>query len=118
MTTDRPPPHSPLLALAKTAFLWVGLPVGAVAAVLYGMAVYKTPSERFADRYNAETKAKLDVTMKANRAATELQLQRAANHPDAKRLETELSKLTPEQRAKRVGELMEEYAKKVRSGQQ
>lgn len=115
MTMDRPPPHSPLLALAKTAFLWVGLPVGAVAAVFYGMAVYKTPSARFNDQYNAETKAKLDAAMAANRAATELQRQGAADHPDAKRLEAELSRLTPDQRAKRVGELMEEYAKKARS---
>ncbi len=114
MTMNQPPHHSPLRALAKTAFVWVGLPAGAVAAVLYGMAVYKSPSESFKDRYNAETKAKLDATMGTNRAATAVQEQRAANHPDAKRLEAELSKLTPDQRAKRVGELMEEYAKRAR----
>ena len=117
MSMDHPPLYSPLRALTKTALLWVGVPVGVVATVLYGMAVYKTPSERFNEQYNAETKTKLDAAMAANRATTELQRQSAADHPDAKRLEAELSKLTLEQRAKRVGELMEEYARKARAGQ-
>lgn len=115
--SDRASSYSPLAALAWKALLWVGLPVGLVLGMVYGMATYKTPNERFVEGWKSDTKIKIDKSMEANRAATELLHKRAASHPDAERLEAELSKLTPDQRAKRIGELMEEYAKKVRTSQ-
>jgi hypothetical protein len=117
MTMGPPQHHAPLLTLAKTALLRVGLPVGVVAAVLYGMTVYKSPSERYTDQFMANTKAQLSVGLRKDREATEKQYQQAVNHPDAKRIAEELSKLPPEQRAKRSMEIMEEYAKKLRAEQ-
>lgn len=106
-----------MLGFTKQALLRVVLPVAAVIAVLYGLLNYKSSSQRWSEQYADDLKAKADAAMAPSRAAAELARQRAANHPDAKRLEAELSQLTPEQRAKRVGELMEEFAKKARAGQ-
>jgi len=116
--SDKIPKYSPLAAFARKALLWVVLPVGLVVAALVGMATYKTPYDRFVARWSEDTKVKIDKSMEANRAMTDLQYQQAVNHPDAARLKAELSKLTPEERVKRVNELMNEFAKKARAGQQ
>jgi len=115
--SDKPPSYSPLSAVARKALLWVVLPVGLVVTAMVGMATYKTPFKRFVGRWLDDTKVKVDKAMEANRAATEMQRLQAVNHPDAARLQAELSKLTPEQRVKRVNELMDAYAKKARAEQ-
>lgn len=67
MPMNRPEPYSPLKALAKKSLLVVVLPVVLVVAVLYGMAVYKSPAQSQADRTARDQEQKINDAMARRR---------------------------------------------------
>lgn len=114
MAKHLPDYHSPLLALGKKALLWGLLPAGLIFTAFYIVDSFKSSGRQSVRRAVEEHRKKTEeLTRFVNRNAEEMKKRLSAD-PDAIRLEAELSKLTPEERKKRVLEIGREYARKAR----
>jgi hypothetical protein len=90
--------HSPLRALAKKALLRVGVPVAVVGYVLYSMATYQTPEQRWRAQEIARLKRKIDEAMAPQRAAVDALIKKLEKDPVAIKHMKAMERMTLEEK--------------------
>lgn len=103
--------YSPVGALAGRALLRVGVPVAIVGYLLYSMATYKTPEQRWRDQEIARIARQLDKALGPQRAAVEEIRKRLEKDPVAIKHMKAMEGMTLEQKRAYVRQVEDAWRK-------